>query len=32
MLGGVDRFNKQLIASHMGMGRCKQRFQLASVC
>jgi len=23
MLGGVDRFNKQLIASHMGMGRCK---------
>jgi len=29
MLGGVDRFNKQLIASHMGMGRCKQRFQRA---
>mmetsp|Transcript_67697 Transcript_67697/g.163692 ORF Transcript_67697/g.163692 Transcript_67697/m.163692 type:complete len:111 (-) Transcript_67697:245-577(-) len=23
VLGGVDRFNKQLIASHMGMGRCK---------
>ena len=29
MLGGVDRFNKQLIATHMGMGRCKQRFQRA---
>ena len=26
MLGGVDRFNKQLVATHMGMGRCQQRY------
>ena len=29
MLGGVDRFNKMLVATRMGMGKCKQRFQRA---
>ena len=29
MLGGVDRFNKMLVATHMGVGRCKQRYQRA---
>ena len=29
MLGGVDRFNKMLVATRMGVGKCKQRFQRA---
>ena len=27
MMGAVDAFNRQLAATHMQMGRCKQRFQ-----
>eukprot|EP00966_Prymnesium_polylepis_P227335 5260589-Prymnesium_polylepis.1 len=26
-MGAVDEFNKQLAATNMQMGRCKQRFQ-----
>ena len=29
MLGGVDRFNKMLVATRMGVGKCKQRYQRA---